>query len=419
MKIKRQIYSDIKNHLQKPEITLIIGPRQVGKTTLINRINKELIKNGKNTVVLNMDFEDDFMLFETQSKLINHLKLELGNEGGYVFIDEIQRKENAGRFFKGIYDMKLPYKFIFTGSGSVELKEKISESLAGRKRLFEMHPITFIEFLDYETEYKYSNRIEMMITNNDSRITSLFEKYMHFGGYPRVILAETLNQKRLEIQEIYKSYLENDITQLLNVKKTESFTKLVTLLANQIGDKINANELSNTLGLDIKTINNYLWYLEKTYIIKIVRPYYTNSRKELTKTPLYYFIDLGLRNYALNRFTNFNLDLEGGHLFENFIFNYLNDKHHELDPKINYWRTKNGAEVDFIFRIGANILPIEIKYSSFSQPSVGKSMYNFISKYTPKKAYIINLTLNKTIKKNETEISFINFPQILNHNFLN
>src|SRR3989338_1414941 len=127
MQIKRTINYQIKKHISRPEITLIVGPRQVGKTTLITEIGDELKNQGEKVVIFNLDIEDDFGLFTSQSKLINRLKLDLGNEKGYVFIDEVQRKEDAGRFFKGIYDMKLPYKFILTGSGSVELKEKISE----------------------------------------------------------------------------------------------------------------------------------------------------------------------------------------------------------------------------------------------------------------------------------------------------
>ena len=114
MYIKRTIKQHISNHISRPEITLIVGPRQVGKTTLITEIGEELKLQGKKVVSFNLDIEDDFVLFTTQSQLMNRLKLELGNEKGYVFIDEVQRKENAGRFFKGIYDMKHPYKFILT-----------------------------------------------------------------------------------------------------------------------------------------------------------------------------------------------------------------------------------------------------------------------------------------------------------------
>jgi uncharacterized protein len=416
VQIKREIYKTIKAHLSRPEITLLVGPRQVGKTTLITKISEELQENGSKVVFLNLDVENDFALLDTQARLLNHLELEIGTEKGFVFIDEVQRKKDAGRFFKGIYDMNLPYKFILTGSGSVELKEKISESLAGRKQLFEMVPVTFIEFLDYKTDYKYSTKMSLFISNKDPRIELLFEEYLKFGGYPRIILSNTLERKRMEMQEICRSYLEKDLVQLLNIRKTEKFTKLVTVLASQIGNKVNVNELSNTLGLDNDTISNYLWYLEKTYILQICTPYYTNTRSELTKTPLYYFVDSGMRNYALHRFTNFDFTLEGGHMFENFIFNYLKNKYLAISPTINYWRTKDGAEIDFILRTGENVIPIEAKYRGLKKTTLGKSFYSFLSKYHPKKAYVLNLTLNAVFEKEGSEIIFKGFPDFLIEN---
>ncbi len=406
MQIKRSIKTKILQHLNLPEITLIVGPRQVGKTTLISEISDELKEQGERTLTLNLDIQDDFVLLETQSKLIKRLELEFGTEKGYVFIDEVQRKEDAGRFFKGIYDMKLPYKFILTGSGSVELKEKISESLAGRKRMFEMYPVTFLEFINYKTNYKYSDRLDDFLLNNDPRFETLFTEYFQFGGYPRIILAETSDSKRLEMQEIYNSYLEKDIVQLLKVQKTEAFSKLITLLASQIGQGINIEEFSNTLGLDSDTIRNYLWYLEKTFIIQICRPFYTNARSELTKTPICYFLDIGLRNYILNRFSNQDLQLTGGHLFENFIFNHINAKFNELDPTINYWRTKDGAEIDFIFKVGAKLIPIEAKFSRLNKTTIGKAIHSFIDKYNPHKSYIINLSLDDSIDINSTTVLF-------------
>jgi uncharacterized protein len=172
---------------------------------------------------LNLDFEDDFRQVSSQQELIKRLKLEFGSQKGYVFIDEVQRKENAGLFFKGIYGQKLPYKFILTGSRSVELKEKVTESLAGRKQILEMHPVSFLEFVDFRTNYEYSDRLNIFLRNNDPRLNAIFQEYLEFGGYPRVILAETLDRKREEMQEIYNSYLDKDIMQLLRVKKLNHF----------------------------------------------------------------------------------------------------------------------------------------------------------------------------------------------------
>ncbi|MBN1915880.1 ATP-binding protein [Candidatus Dojkabacteria bacterium] len=413
MVIKRAIEKEIVEHLSSPEITLIVGPRQVGKTTLINKIAESLKNKGESVFTLNLDIEDDFGLLESQSRLVSQIGLNIGKDKGYVFIDEVQRKEDAGRFFKGIYDMKLPYKFILTGSGSVELKEKVSESLTGRKKIFEMRPISFFEFIDYKTQYQYSDRLASFFSLKDPRLEPLFNEYMQFGGYPRVMLADRLETKRAEMQEIYKSYLEKDITQLLNIQKAESFSKLITLLSSQAGKQINIEELSTTLSLDSKTIKNYLWYLEKTYIIKVCRPYFTNPRSELVKSSVYYFLDLGMSNYALNRFSNFDLTLHGGQLFENFIFNHLINKYYKTDPTINFWRTKDGAEVDFIFRVGAQVIPIEVKYKKLLKPTAGRSLYNYLEKYKSAEAHIVNLTLDEEIKSRKSKLIFSSYPKFL------
>lgn len=141
--IKRYILDELKDHLSKKEISFIVGPRQAGKTTLMLIIKDYLERKGEKTLFLNLDIEHDKEFFGSQARLIKRIELELGKQKGFVFIDEIQRKEDAGLFLKGIYDMNLPYKFIVSGSGSVELKAKIHESLVGRKRIFELPTLSF------------------------------------------------------------------------------------------------------------------------------------------------------------------------------------------------------------------------------------------------------------------------------------
>ncbi len=148
------LFQDLKSHLFKKEMSFIIGPRQAGKTFLMLLLKEYLEKKGGNVIFLSLDFESDKQFFVSQNKLIKKIQLEIGKNKGYVFIDEIQRKENAGIFLKGIYDMNLPYKFIISGSGSLELKEKIYESLVSRKRIFELNVLSFEEFVNFKTNYK-------------------------------------------------------------------------------------------------------------------------------------------------------------------------------------------------------------------------------------------------------------------------
>ena len=241
--IKRDIFEDLKKHLSKKEITLIAGPRQAGKTTLMMMLKKHLELSSKKTVFLSFDFENDQKKFSSQNSLVEKLKLEFGNNEGYVFIDEIQRKEDAGVFLKGIYDMALPYKFIISGSGSVELKEKIHESLAGRKTMFEIFPVSFKEFVNFKTEYKYSDRLDNYFAVENKKTVELLAEYLNFGGYPRVVTEDTLEEKTRIISEIYSSYMEKDIAYLLKIEKLDAFSSLVNVLAGQTGKMVNYSEL--------------------------------------------------------------------------------------------------------------------------------------------------------------------------------
>jgi len=277
--IKRKLFEELKGHIQRKEISFIIGPRQAGKTTLMLLLKEHLEKNNKKTIFFNLDIESDKKFFNSQDGLIAKIRLEIGQDSGFVFIDEIQRKQDAGLFLKGLYDMNLPYKFIVSGSGSMELKEKIHESLLGRKRVFELSTVSFDEFVDFRTGYKYQGRLSDFFSIDKEKTAAFLEEYMNFGGYPSVVLEEKLTEKRKAIDEIYRSYIEKDISYLLKIRKTEDFSNLVRLMSAQTGNLVNIFEISSTLGISQKTVKDYLWYLEKTYILKKAAPYFKNPRK--------------------------------------------------------------------------------------------------------------------------------------------
>ena len=311
--------------------------------------------------------------------------------------------------------MNLPYTFIVSGSGSLELKEKIHESLAGRKRMFELFPLSFEEFVAFKTKYKHAN-----IDTEDNKLIHFFdlfkeearqylEEYLNWGGYPSVVLEEEISQKLAIIDEIYKSYLEKDISYLLNIQKTESLTQLVRILSNQAGNLVNVEELSNTLGIATQTIKNYLWYLEKTFIIQRVPPYFKNIRKEITKASTYYFVDLGLKNYASSQNSyalNTPLSIS---LFENFVFRSLREITYLSSSTIHFWRSKDKAEVDFVINMGERIIPVEVKYSNLKEPKITRSFRSFVEKYHPETAFIVHLGEQMSTSLGKTRIQFIPF----------
>lgn len=184
-------------------------------------------------------------------------------------------------------------------------------------------------------------------------------------------------------------------------------------MASQIGGLVNINELSSTLGISAVTVKNYLWYLQHTYILRKVTPFFTNIRKEITKSPLFYFSDLGLCNFALGIFGQDTTNIaKKGFLFENFVFNILNE-YIEPFAKIHDWRTKDKAEVDFVITKGLEPIPIEVKYRYMKKPEITRSFRNFLAKYHPSIAYVVHLGAKSTEKIDDTKIYFLPYYEFL------
>lgn len=411
--IQRGIYNDILNHLNKKEISLIVWPRQVGKTTLMKKIKKYLDDLWERTIYLNLDYEWDSSYFESQDKLLDKLRLEFWKWKWYVFIDEIQKKENAWIFLKWIYDRDLNHKFIISGSWSLELKEKIHESLAWRKRVFELSPVTFFEFVNYKTDYIYTNRLNDFFRLEKEKTNNYLIEYLNFWGYPRVILEDQALEKKIIIDEIYKSYILKDVWYLLKVEKMDAFNMLLKILSSQIWQIVKYSELAKQVWISEQTIKNYLYYAENTFAIKILSPFFKNKQKEITKSPVIYFNDLWLKNYIIWTMWTLQDAYSLWFIFQNFIYNLFITKFIYTNKQIKFWRTIDKTEVDFVIEDWMELLPVEIKYSNLKKPEITKSLRSFIDKYNPKEVWVINLSLTDEMILWWTKIYFKPFYHLI------
>jgi len=411
--IPRLLYFQLKKHLESPEISLILGPRQAGKTTLIEKLQAELQQQNLPSVLLNLDIIEDRQWFTSQHVLLDFVEKKAGRNKAYVFIDEISRLENAGLFLKGLYDLKSGYKFVVTGSGSLELKADIVEPLTGRKQIFYCLPLSFTEFTAYKLDIMKEDfeqlytEVTKILTTQPLKRQRLISEYLNFGGYPRVVLAETETEKIQILREIYLSYLEKDIGLLLDVEKEYAFENLVKILAGQVGNLVNRSELSVTLGVTEKTVERYLYFLEKTFVINLVRPFYRNARKELVKSPKAYFADLGFLYIAQGILPSIQRQ-PAGNVFENACF--LRLKELDLIKPPQFWRTKSGAEVDFVVVSTDTGKPVPVEVKVSPKETLGKSVINFIKAYQPEEGFIYFQSGNgsgssKSYEK--TRISFI------------
>lgn len=200
--------------------------------------------------------------------------------------------------------------------------------------------------------------------------------------------------------------------------ESASFILLLQLIAHRAGRLINYNELAQLTLLSVPTVKNYLCYAEKTFLIAPVTPYFTNKGKELVKSPQYYFLDHGLRNFLTGLVhENAASEQDQGFRFQQMIYQLLAEKTQNASASLHYWRTQNQAEVDFVIDTGHGLLPIEVKSGFLKSPQIERSMHSFIDQYQPKEAWVVNRTLSESVKMKGTTVRFMPWFKLLENNF--
>lgn len=411
--IKREIFNEIAAHLEKPEITLITGSRQVGKTVLLEQLKEYLIEEKRipqdSIFYFNIDIIHDWEFFQNQANFIEFLKDRSKNQKIYVFVDEAQKIPEAAVFFKGVYDSRLNVKLILTGSSSLEIKAKFKETLAGRKMVFTVSSFSFLEFLTAKDKIlsEYISTKQQLTEIDKKSALQFYKEYLILGGYPRVVLSDSREEKISVLQEIYSSYIEQDAINFLGIENKTAFIKLVKLLAAQAGQLVNIEELALNLNISRETVEKYILALEETFIIKKIAPYFRNPRQEIVKAGKIYFNDLGIRNLALENFNILDERIDKGQILENGVFTDLQFLYRNKMAQIHFWRTKQKTEVDFVIEKGLKVIPVEVKYNSKNM-ALPAGLKNFILKFNPTESFIVNFFAgNGGFKKENTEINFI------------
>ena len=335
---------DLEKMLKPNKAIVLYGPRQVGKTTLIEELaQKTKLKTFKSTgedLKLKILFEKpDF------DGLINFARnYEL------IIIDEGQNLPNIGLGLKIIIDHVKGIKIVVSGSASFDLAGQIGEPLVGRKFTYILYPLSVLELKEYYSPYDLKN--------------DLLKKLLLFGLYPEVLTAETDKEKRKILSEIVDSYLLKDIFTLEKVKSPKTLTNLLKMLAWQVGSEVSLTELSNNLNIDYKTVERYLDLLEKSFIITSLYGFSRNLRKELRKKNKYYFIDVGIRNALIGNFNEIEVRNDIGPLWENFVFIERVKKlaYTKQYGNLYFWRTWDKKEIDLVEERDGRLLGYEFKW---------------------------------------------------------
>ncbi len=372
MIIQRKIWDKIERWMNEPEIIVIKGPRQAGKTTTMKYLQSKY-----GGIYLTLEDDDIREAIERDPK--GFIKLYLKEK--IIYLDEAQYIKSIGHVLKMWYDL-YGIKLVVSGSGSFDIKVDVGRYLVGRLVYFEIYPLSFDEFLSFKNPKIYKEwkeereRIFNLLNGKKVKLKPFafvnearreLNEYLKYGGFPRIVTEEDSNKKEKLLKDLYQTYIERDILHFMNIRNINKFDRLTKILASKPGQGINFSGLSSISEINQVTLREYLDVLERTYIIRLVKPFLTNRKKVVIKRSKVYFTDIGLRNAIINDFSEPWGRVDVGDILENFAVNEI----FELQPK--YYRTLSGAEVDLVIKD----VPIEIKTSG--KPK--KAFYNFMKEF--------------------------------------
>lgn len=379
--ITRLLLDQLIKDLNTRDITILNGPRRIGKTTLVQDLIAH-VRDNWNTAYI--DFTDPRTYEIWQDFSIDKISLilkELGlqkNKSLLVF-DEIQYLDNVGILLKLFYDHFLGIKVVATGSSSFLLLQHIGDSLAGRKKMYTLYPLSFAEIEGEYTRLYWQFKPQIV---SKERLQETMYSLLLYGSYPSIFLLQKAENKKEKLKEIADSYLFKDLLSFEQVKNPRVLTELTRLLAYQIGSLVNPNEIASTLGIARETVLNYIDLLEKFFVIFRVYPYEKNKRDIIKKQFKVYFFDLGIRNAIIGNFSPLQTREDRGPLLENAVALGLTRRivYDRTMHRLFFWRNYDGKEVDLMIHDEEKnkIIAREVKWHTTTH-GVSKAFENFFS----------------------------------------
>lgn len=339
MFLPRLIYPSLKTHLDRRQITVLTGMRRTGKTTLCKQLMADSLIGQK--LYIDLERIDNRALWsETNYETIIQALTQQGlrfTEPVLLVLDEIQLVPNLPSVLKYLYDT-YSIKFIVTGSSAYYMKNQFTESLAGRKKVFDIYPLSFGELLGFKnvpTTLLLWEEASQFVRSEYERLKSYYEEYIEFGGFPEVVLTDAVADKQDLLQDILSSYINFDIRVLTDIRDPANLYKLIKLLAVRTGTKLDISKLTSLVGLSRQTVENYLTLLEQSYLIRTLPVLANSPDREIVKARKLYFLDNGIASIVG--------DAGSGAKFENAIFNQLLHR-----GELAYYQLKTGREIDFV-----------------------------------------------------------------------
>ncbi|MFH1454582.1 MAG: ATP-binding protein [Armatimonadota bacterium] len=361
----------LKKHISKKQISVITGMRRTGKTTILKQLLSDI--PSENKIYIDLERIDNRELFsEKNYDAVIYTLRQRGldiKKKAYIALDEIQLMHNLPSVLKYLYD-NYDIKFLVTGSSSYYLKNLFTESLAGRKKIFELYSLDFGEFLTFkEVSYVSENFLDKKFNPYEyERLKKYYEEYIEYGGFPEVVLSDAPEDKKDLLLDIINSYIDIDVKTLADFRNQDNLYKLIKMLAGRSCTRLDYSKLSKLVGISRPTVHTYVDFFEKTYLISRLSVLANNPDREIVKAQKIYFCDNGIMNVLF--------DTSSGVKFENAIFTQLYQR-----GSLSYYSLKTGREIDFILNkdmaLEAKESPISSDLESLNKISSQAGVKNF------------------------------------------
>lgn len=416
----RYMYALLKKEFDNNKIILLLGGRQVGKTSLF----KELIRNFKdNFVYIDFDIFENQSIMSSYGEFIKYLEYKGYSRNSkkrfFVFLDEIHAIPKFDKILKNTYDHHSNIKIFATGSSCIEISKNVKDSLAGRKKIFYLYPLNFNEFLLFKNIDIRKNDKRQNFSDLPEKIKNeirhKLNEFIIFGGYPEVANYSSKKEKIDLIRSIFDLFLRKDIIESMNIRNLYAFENILKYISINLSGLFINNELLSQNNIDIATLKKYLNILEQTFIISRITPFYTNKNKEIVKSPKLFFWDTGCRNYFIKNFNELSERNDSSALIENFIANEIL-KQLEFETTLHYWRDKNQNEVDFIIENPNNLIAIEVKFKNALKNSDFNGLFKFHNNYKKSSLFLINKIVNKKFNFSEN-VKILDYLDYLDYKF--
>lgn len=407
---ERKVFKKLLAEAGNDKVSVVLGPRQTGKTTALKFIHEILTGRDKaGGIFLDLDIYSNFEKVSTYENALAAFRLSGYDPQGlkkfYVFLDEFQRYQDLSVIIKNIYDHHKNIKLYVTGSSSLAIKHKIQESLAGRKIITHLYPLNFEEFLRFKEREELVQQVKNVPSLEGGNLFAAtkelyreLEEFIIFGGYPESALSDKKPAKIEVLKSIFDLYVKKELVEYLKLDKIMEAKKLIQYLAVNNAQKIKYQNIAQIAGLSQKTVKSYIELLKETFLIAEVKPFFTNKNKELVKIPKIYFIDSGVANFFINNFNGFELRKDSPFLFENYVLSELIKA--GIDPDtIKFWQDKNQTEVDFLLEAGKRLTAVEVKFKQSLTGGDLSAFKIFGRDYPYARGFLVNLSCQKAFKK--------------------